>query len=117
MWVLESVSVPNKEAEGRYYLVSGRYTIGRLQNECDLYCQHDSISRKHAEIAVATASKSSQPPQHASLKGVSHFTKHFIERLYISLTKVFAFSKMIQIKPQMHKAQCNKLYINCAHSI
>lgn len=50
MWILEHISVANTEAEGRFLLLPGKYVVGRLS--CDIQCQHASISRKHAVVAI-----------------------------------------------------------------
>lgn len=52
MWILDAIDVPNVEAQGSHLLVPGCYTVGRTENESDLLCLNNSISRKHAQIEV-----------------------------------------------------------------
>lgn len=72
MWVLEHVTVPNIEAEGKFILLPGIHSAGRLENESDIFCQHASISRKHAVLSVEVTDENVQTE--LTIKGEAAFS-------------------------------------------
>ena len=54
MWVLEAIDSPEPQSQPLcYYLPAGIFSVGRVTGGVsDILCNHQSISRKHAEISV-----------------------------------------------------------------
>ncbi len=60
--MLETIDAPDGEARHSYYLLPGCYTAGRTVNVADVYCNHNSISRQHAQIEVKTLADGQDMP-------------------------------------------------------
>ena len=51
MWLLTNEESPNEQAKGTFCLVPGEYNLNRSLTS-DIFCEHASISRKHACILI-----------------------------------------------------------------